>query len=124
MKKAKKYFYITLVILLAFLALFIYWRYYFTYSEGYRAGLLQKISYKGNMIKTWEGEMILSSIESNKNTAIASEKFYFSVPDKAVADQVMRLEGYTVTLHYRQTHGILFWRGETNYLVDSVIVMK
>ena len=58
---------------------FIYWKYFFTYSEGYRAGLLQKFSSKGTIFKTYEGEMILSSVQTNANVAIASEKFYFSV---------------------------------------------
>jgi PDZ domain-containing secreted protein len=124
MKKAKKFLWWTLAILVVILALFIYWQFYFTYSEGYRAGLLQKISYKGNLVKTYEGELILSSIESTRNTAIASEKFLFSVPDKRVADQAMKLEGYTVTVHYRETHGRLFWRGDSKYLVDSISVMK
>lgn len=124
MTKAKKILWIFLVALLALLAIFIYWKFYFTYSEGSRSGLLQKFSYKGNIFKTYEGELILSSIESNKNAAIASEKFYFSVEDKKIATQLMELEGISVVLHYKEKHGILFWRGETAYLVDSVTVRK
>ncbi len=122
MTKFKKFLWIFLAFVLVVLAIFIYWKFYFTYSEGSRAGLLQKFSYKGNIFKTYEGELILSSIESNRNAAIASEKFFFSVPEKRVADQLMRLEGVNVTLHYTEKHGILFWRGDTPYLVDSVTV--
>jgi len=68
--------------------------------------------------------MILSSIESNQNATIASEKFLFSVPDERVAKQLIAAEGQTVTLHYRETHLRLFWRGDSKYLVDSLIVSK
>jgi hypothetical protein len=122
MKKFTKFLWIALAVIVLFLGLFIYWKFYFTYSEGSRAGLLQKFSYKGNMFKTYEGELILSSIESNKNAAIASEKFFFSVENKSLADHLMKLEGMNVTLHYKEKHGVLFWRGETPYLVDSVTV--
>lgn len=124
MKKAKKYLWITLGVVFLFLAGYFYFHFYFTYSEGYRAGILQKLSYKGNLVKTWEGEMILSSIESNRNTAIASEKFLFSVPEKRIADQMVKMEGQTITVHYRETHGRLFWRGDSKYLVDSVFVSR
>ncbi|NEW83351.1 MAG: hypothetical protein GZ094_13415, partial [Mariniphaga sp.] len=85
MKKFAIFFFLIIVLLLGS---FVYWKYSFTYSEGYRAGLLQKFSLKGNVFKTYEGEMILSSVQSNSNVAIASEKFFFSVTDKNVALQL------------------------------------
>jgi len=118
----KKFFIWFLVICFIILAAFVYWKYCFTYSEGYRAGLLQKFSYKGTFFKTYEGEMILSSVESNRNVAIASEKFFFSVPDKKVATLFEKLEGIMIVVHYREKNGALFWKGETKYLVDSVTV--
>ena len=110
------------LVLLLLLAGFIYWRYYYTYSEGNRFGLLQKFSHKGNLFKTYEGEMILSSVQSNNNVPIASEKFFFSVDDKHVADQLTRLQGHHVTVYYKQKNGTLPWRGESEYIVDSVRV--
>jgi hypothetical protein len=109
----------TLVIIIVF-SLGFYWKYSFTYSEGYRAGLLQKISYKGNFFKTYEGEMILSSVQSNSNVAIASEKFYFSVTDKEVALQLEKVQGENVVVHYREKNGTLPWKGESTYFVDSL----
>ncbi len=103
-------------------AIFIYWKFYFTYSEGHRAGLLQKFSYRGVIFKTYEGELIMSSVQSNKNVTLASEKFYFSVADEKVAKQLEQFEGYFLTLHYREKNGSLWWRGDTKYLVDSVTV--
>jgi hypothetical protein len=119
----KKFLLWALVILLILVGPFIYWKYFFTYSEGYRAGLLQKFSYRGNLFKTYEGEMILSSVESNRNVALASEKFYFSVKEKSIADRMEQLEGYFIVVHYRQKHGVLAWDGETPYFVDSVRVI-
>jgi len=120
----KKFVIWALIILFVFLGGYLYWKFSYTYSEGYRSGLLQKFSYKGTLFKTYEGEMILSSVESNRNIALASEKFLFSVPDKEVASSLEKLEGSMIVVHYREKNGSLFWRGETKYLVDSVMVRK
>jgi hypothetical protein len=103
---------------------YFYWKYYFTYSSGNRYGLLQKFSHKGNLFKTYEGEMVLSSIRSNANVSLASEKFFFSVTKKNVADELMNAQGKFVTVHYKQKNGTLSWRGDTEYIVDSVQVDK
>lgn len=112
---------IVLIIAVLVFAGIIYWKYYFTYSSGNRYGLLQKFSHKGNLFKTYEGEMILSSVRSNANVPLASEKFFFSVTRKDVAEQLMNLQGKQVTIHYKEKNGTLPWRGDTNYLVDSVV---
>lgn len=121
--KMRKFLLYALIILLVLLGPFIWWKYFFTYSEGYRAGLLQKFSYRGNVFKTHEGEMILSSVESSRNVALASEKFYFSVKETSIADRMEQIEGYFIVVHYRQKHGVLAWNGETAYFVDSVRVI-
>ena len=117
MKKAFSWIAVIIVILLS---LFVYWKYAYTYSTGYRAGLLQKFSYRGTVFKTYEGEMILSSVESNKNVAIASEKFLFSVVKEPIAKQLEQCQGKMVIIHYREKNGTLPWRGDTKYFVDSV----
>ncbi len=116
----RKLAFITTLIVILLISMGIYWKYFFTYSEGYRAGLLQKISYKGNIFKTYEGEMILSSVQSNANVAIASEKFFFSVTDKEVALQLEKLQGENVVVHYTEKNGTLPWKGENTYFVDSL----
>ncbi len=110
---------VTLVLLLC-LGGWCYWQYFATYSIGKRYGLLQKFSYRGNVFKTYEGELILSSVRGNANVPIASEKFYFSVTAVPIAQQLMNLQGHNVTVHYKQKNGTAFWRGDTEYLVDSV----
>jgi hypothetical protein len=117
----KRFFRIFSIVLVLFLAIYIYWSYYFTYSEGNRNGLLQKFSHKGNIFKTYEGELVLSSVSSTNNVAIASEKFYFSVTSDSVAARLKELEGHTIVLHYVQKNGTLPWRGESEYIVDSIV---
>lgn len=111
-------------ILLLVLTVFVYWKYFFTYSEGYRAGLLQKFSSKGTVFKTYEGEMILSSVSSTKDVALASEKFYFTLINKDLIRSFDMLQGQNVIVHYKQKNGTLFFRGDSEYLVDSVRVKK
>ena len=111
-------------LIILFVVTFGYWKYFYTYSEGYRAGLLQKFSSKGNMFKTYEGEMILSSVSSNRDVALASEKFLFSLANKSLARQFDTLQGENVIVHYKQKNAVLFWRGDSPYLVDSVRVKR
>lgn len=112
------------VILFVILAATLYWKFAFTYSDGYRAGLLQKFSRKGAIFKTYEGEMILSSVQSTERTALASEKFFFSVTDEEIASQMEQIQGEQVVVHYHQKNGKLPWRGDSPYLVDSVRISK
>ncbi len=122
--KAGKYLGILFLVLLLGIGIYCYWKYFFTYSSGNRYGLLQKFSRKGNLFKTNEGEMILSSVRSNANVPLASEKFLFSVNDKNVANQLMNMQGKYITVHYKEKNGTLSFRGDTRYIVDSVQVEK
>ncbi len=117
----KKFMFLTTFIILAVLAFIVYWRYYNTFSDGNRSGMLQKFSRKGNIFKTYEGEMVLSSIASTNGVALASEKFFFSVANDSIAKVVQNLEGKQVKLHYLQKRAALPWRGESNYIVDEVL---
>jgi hypothetical protein len=119
-KKLRRALYMTSFLIVLILAGYIYWKFFFTYSDGYRAGLLQKFTRKGNIFKTYEGELILSSVASTSNVAIASEKFFFSVIDEELANQLDTLQGKNVIVHYKQKHGALIWKGDTPYYVDSV----
>ena len=119
-RKIKKALFLFFTLLVIVAGISIYWKYFYTYSTGYRAGLLQKFSHKGNIVKTYEGEMILSSVSGNMNVVIASEKFYFSVISKKLARQLDTIQGQMVIVHYRQKNGVLFWHGDSQYLVDSV----
>jgi hypothetical protein len=119
MKKFLTWGSIVVVLLISFL---IYWFYFNTYSEGNRSGILQKFSKKGNVFKTYEGELIMSSIASTGNVTIASEKFFFSVVEDSLANAMFDLEGKKVTVHYEQKRRKLPWNGDTEYFVNSVKV--
>jgi hypothetical protein len=119
-RKIRKYLFIVLTFFFLVVSGYIYWSFFFTFSDGYRAGMLQKFSHKGNIFKTYEGEMVLSSVQSNKNVTLASEKFLFSVADKDVAFQLDTLQGRNVIVHYTQKNNTLPWRGETTFIVSSV----
>jgi hypothetical protein len=67
------------------------------YSTGERAGWIQKFSKKGWFCKTWEGEMAMVSMPGT-----AQEKFYFTVWDDAVADDLNKVMGKRVSLHYEE----------------------
>jgi hypothetical protein len=121
-RRTKKILKWTAFIVFIAIAVFVYFKYFYTYSEGYRAGLLQKFSNKGSIFKTYEGEIILSSISSTRDVALASEKFYFSLINKALVRQFDTLQGQNVIVHYKQKNGTIFWRGDSEYLVDSVRV--
>jgi len=123
-RKTKRFFNWVLSFLVIFLAIFVYIKYFYTYSEGYRAGLLQKFSNKGIIFKTYEGELILSSVASTSNVALASEKFQFTVLKKNVNIMYDTLQGKNVIVHYIEKKGPLPWRGDSRYLVDSIAVRK
>lgn len=122
LKPMKKILYWILFVFVIVIAAVVYFKYTFDYSKGYRAGLLQKFSEKGFLFKTYEGEMILSSVQSSSNVAIASEKFIFSVAGDEVAKQMEQIQGKHVVVHYREKKGTLPWRGDSRYIVDSVRV--
>jgi hypothetical protein len=124
LKKTRRFLKLLLILIIIFGAGFVYWKYFYTYSQGYRAGLLQKFSSKGALFKTYEGEMILSSVSSNREVALASEKFLFSMINKSLVRQFDTLQGDMVIVHYRQKNGIVFWRGDSPYLVDSVSIKR
>jgi hypothetical protein len=91
-----------------------------SYSEGERAGFLQKVSYKGWICKTWEGELSLVAIPG-----AAPEKFLFTVREDAVAQQLNAVAGKRVTLKYEQHRGMpSSCFGDTDYFVVAVNVIE
>jgi hypothetical protein len=87
-----------------------------SYSEGTRAGYIQKFSQKGWLCKTWEGEIAMVNMPGQ-----AQEKFAFSVRDDSVAHELTRMMGGRVAITYAQHPGIpLRCFGETEYFVTGV----
>lgn len=118
---------VTSVILLAVLG-FFFFRYYFVFGEGVKAGELNQVMYKGYVFKTYEGRLIQAGFRgasSSKGTVtMESYVFEFSVEDKAVADSLMRCSGKSVELHYKEYLGALPWRGQQKYVVDKILSVK
>ena len=91
-----------------------------SYSEGERAGFLQKVSYKGWICKTWEGELSLVAIPG-----AAPEKFLFTVRDNSVAEQLNAAAGKRVALQYEQHKGLpSSCFGDTDYFVVGLKVLE
>jgi hypothetical protein len=89
-----------------------------SYSSGERAGWVQKISHKGWLCKTWEGELALVSLPGS-----SVEKFYFTVRDDAVAQQITQVIGRRVSLHYEEKVGLpTSCFGDTRHFVTRVSV--
>ena len=119
MNKRKIIWTIVTILLLAFV-IFIYWRYYFVYAEGTKAGLLNTFQKKGILFKTWEGKVIQSGFRAN----VQSNEFDFSVTSASVAEQLMRCSGKEVELHYKRYIGTLPWRGLERNIVDSIYEVR
>jgi hypothetical protein len=87
-----------------------------TYADGERAGYVQKLSKKGWICKTWEGEMAMVTMPGT-----VAEKFYFTVPDDDVAERINTSVGRRVALHYEEHKWIPFsCFGDTGYFVTDV----
>src|SRR4030095_6200217 len=87
-----------------------------SYAKGDRAGYLQKLSEKGWVCKTWEGELAMVNVPG-----ALTEKFLFTVRDDTVAKKVNALQGKRVVLSYEQHVGIpTSCFGDTSYFVTDV----
>jgi hypothetical protein len=107
-----------LVVLVALLVLYFWAALSWSYASGERAGWVQKLSKKGWICKTWEGELALVSLPGT-----TPEKFDFTIFDEAAAERVTRAMGKRVSLHYEQKVGLpgsCF--GDTRYYVTGVTV--
>ena len=111
---------LSIIIVLA-AAGWIFFKFFFVFGSGVKAGELNLFVYKGYVFKTYEGRLIQAGYNSkNSNNTIQSNEFNFSVKDENVAKQLERCTGKMVELHYKEYLGTLPWRGMTKYVVDSV----
>jgi hypothetical protein len=102
--------------------------YYFicgmTYSKGTRSGILTKVSEKGYIFKTYEGEMNVGGFNEAGGTIMPASIFRFSVRDKQVYQQLETAQGHKVVVHYRQVMKNFFWQGDTDYFIYQVDLVK
>jgi hypothetical protein len=101
-----------------------YYRYYFVFGDGTKAGTMNYFVHKGYMFKTYEGRLIQTGIRTPVQGSIQSNEFMFSVTDQKVADQLNKSAGAYLELHYKEYLHTLPWRGVSEFVVDSVISVK
>ena len=109
---------IALIIVVAVVAI-LAWTWitlHFTYSTGERVGYIQKISKKGWVCKTWEGELAMLN-----QPGVPAQIFNFSIRDEAVAQNILKYAGQRVSLTYEQHRGVpSSCFGETEYFITNV----
>lgn len=112
-----------IVVFLALVLLFagyVWTALHWSYSKGERAGYLQKFSSKGWLCKTWEGELLMTTVPG-----VIPEKFEFTVRDPAIAGQLMAAAGKRVVLSYAQHKGIpSSCFGDSQYFVERVQISQ
>jgi len=108
------------VLIILGLAGFTWVTLHWSYSEGERAGYVQKLSRKGWLCKTWEGEMAMVTMPGT-----VAEKFPFTVREPAVAAKVNASVGKRMALHYEQHKWIpSSCFGDTEFFVTDVRVTE
>ncbi len=121
--KFKKFLVITVIVLIV-----IWFIYYFicgmAYSEGTRSGVLTKVSKKGYIFKTYEGDMNLGGIAQGDGTLMPNNIFKFSVTQDSIYNKLESLQGKKVVLTYKQVIHNFFWQGETDYFIYDAKVVQ
>jgi hypothetical protein len=117
---------LSIVAIVALLAIagIVYYRYYFVFGDGTKAGTMNYFVHKGYMFKTYEGRLIQTGIRTPTQGTIQSNEFMFSVTDPKVAEQLNRSAGAFLEVHYKEYIHRLPWRGVSNFVVDSIISVK
>lgn len=110
----KKALVITLSGIAALFAIIYAFIYFVTFSDGIRTGELIKISHKGVIVKTWEGEI--------SQGISGAQIFSFSVLDKdqEVIKKLQEYQGEYVKLEYVERYATFFWLGDSKYFITSV----
>ena len=89
-----------------------------TYSEGTRSGNLIKISKKGVVFKSFEGQLNLGGI--NMAEGLEGNIWSFTVLDETLINSVTPFEGKKVKVYYRERYKTMPWQGDTNYIVTKI----
>jgi hypothetical protein len=118
-KVAKKSAIILLIVGILFCICYYIYRTY-PKSEGTRTGMLFKISKKGYLFKTYEGQLHLGGSQMMSQASI----WDFSVKNEEIYKKIQAFEGKNVKLHYDQLINPFIWQGETEYIVDGVEEVK
>ncbi len=121
MKKVLK---IGIPFLIVILAIVFWWRYYFVFGEGVKAGNLNFIVKKGYIFKTWEGRLIQQGFKTPTPNQMQSNEFEFSIAEDSIAHVLERFSGRFVELRYKEYLNAIPWRGNSNYVVTEILQVK
>ena len=111
----------TSVIAVLALAVFIFFKFCFVYAEGVNEGDINYFQKEGFIFKTYEGKMIQTGLKNSKvQGSIQSNEFRFSVVNERVARQLDEGSNTGVKLHWKRYLGTLPWRGNSQFVVDSI----
>jgi len=120
----KKVLGIIVAVLIVGILIFVYARYYLVFGDGVKAGTLNYVVRKGYIFKTYEGEVILTGIQSKVPNSMQSNEFLFSVDNEDVAKKLELASGSLVQLHYKEYNGAIPWRGYSKFIVDSIVSIE
>ncbi len=113
----------TSVVAIIAIVAFVFIKFFFVYSEGVNEGDINYFQREGFIFKTYEGKMIQTGLKNTKvQGSIQSNEFKFSVVSEDVARQLNEGVNTGVKLHWKRYLGTLPWRGNSEYIVDSVYV--
>ncbi|MDY0905603.1 hypothetical protein [Pedobacter sp. CFBP9032] len=124
MTTGKKVISIVAVLLIIAVAAICYYRYFFVFGEGVKAGELNYVVKKGYLFKTYEGKLIQSGIRSKQAGTLQNNEFEFSISNDEIANQMMANSGKFYELHYKEYKSTLPWRGFSVYVVDRIVSAK
>lgn len=122
--KMKKFLKIGIPVIIIILVLVFWWRYYFVFGEGVKAGNLNFVVKKGYIFKTWEGRIIQTGFKTPNPGAMQSNEFEFSIQDENIARILERYSGKFVELRYKEYLNAIPWRGNSNYMVTEILDVK
>ena len=120
----KKFLKIGIPILIIILALVFWWRYYFVFGEGVKAGNLNFVVKKGYIFKTWEGRIIQEGFKTPNPNQMQSNEFEFSVAEDSIAQILERYSGKFVELRYKEYLNAIPWRGNSNFVVTEILEVE
>ena len=107
------------------LGVWVYIKFCFVYSTGTNEGDINYFQREGFIFKTYEGKMIQTGYNSkNSNATIQSNEFKFSVAEERIAQQIDMNSARQIKLHWKRYLGTLPWRGNSQYVVDSIISVQ
>lgn len=119
--KKKSWWKLKLFLVLAVLVTATYFILTFTYSKGSRSGILIKISHKGYVFKTYEGELNISGFGDDGQGSLLPNKIWaFSVKSKNIYQQLESYQGKKVVLYYDEVIYNFPWQGDTKYFINRV----